>query len=358
MLISAHSAHPPRRRPARRPAPEVHRRPGLVGHSCSPLVLQLVLRRERWEVRTSRCIDGGCGRTSSRTSCGRSSASTPMPTASLSPTASGCPSLPRGPTPLADLTRALARDLIAAGFEIHDCAGKAPGAGVCLTPGSNAQGVIVTWTQPTPPRPPSGLRPSRRGLRSGDSPPRHRAEDGRRRRRRRRARRRGLAGPLPRAGDSISRKENASSASRHRTRCRRLRPAGAPVSPDAADPPTVRSELARRSSRRWWAQAAARPRDIAQQRSTGGNDECQSRRSEAVPRHKRRSAHHPDHALQARRRPSEAQPGACPARKWRRPPAALGRWGRSRGRGRAEGNNAARPGRRTCGLSSSIAYKH
>ena len=161
MLISAHSAHPPRRRPARRPAPEVHRRPGLVGHSCSPLVLQLVLRRERWEVRTSRCIDGGCGRTSSRTSCRRSSASTPMPTASLSPTASGCPSLPRGPTPLADLTRALARGLIAAGFEIHDCAGKAPGAGVCLTPGSNAQGVIVTWTQPTPPRPPSGLRPPR-----------------------------------------------------------------------------------------------------------------------------------------------------------------------------------------------------
>ena len=59
----------------------------------------------------------------------------------------GMPLAPPGTDPLADLTRALARDLIAAGFEIHDCAGKAPGGGVCLTPGSNAQGVIVTWTQ-------------------------------------------------------------------------------------------------------------------------------------------------------------------------------------------------------------------
>lgn len=59
----------------------------------------------------------------------------------------GMPLAPRGTDPLADLTRALARDLIAAGFEIHDCADKAPGGGVCLTPGSNAQGVIVTWTQ-------------------------------------------------------------------------------------------------------------------------------------------------------------------------------------------------------------------
>lgn len=39
----------------------------------------------------------------------------------------GMPLVPPGTDPLADLTRALARDLIAAGFEIHDCAGKAPG---------------------------------------------------------------------------------------------------------------------------------------------------------------------------------------------------------------------------------------
>ena len=45
---------------------------------------------------------------------------------------------PPGTDSLADLTWALARDLIAAGFKIHDCAGKAPGGGVCLTPGSNA----------------------------------------------------------------------------------------------------------------------------------------------------------------------------------------------------------------------------
>ena len=54
---------------------------------------------------------------------------------------------PPGVEPFADLARALARDLIAAGFTIDDCAAKAPGGGVCLTPASNAQGVIVTWTQ-------------------------------------------------------------------------------------------------------------------------------------------------------------------------------------------------------------------
>lgn len=59
----------------------------------------------------------------------------------------GMPLAPPGTDALADLTRALALDLIAAGFEIHDCAGKAPGGGICLTPGANAQGVIVTWTQ-------------------------------------------------------------------------------------------------------------------------------------------------------------------------------------------------------------------
>lgn len=52
-----------------------------------------------------------------------------------------------GTDPLADLTRALARDLIAAGLEVHDCAGKAPGGGVCLTPSPNTGGVIVTWAQ-------------------------------------------------------------------------------------------------------------------------------------------------------------------------------------------------------------------
>ncbi len=52
-----------------------------------------------------------------------------------------------GTDPLADLTRALARDLIAAGFEIHDCAGKAPSGGVCFTPSPNTGGVIVTWAQ-------------------------------------------------------------------------------------------------------------------------------------------------------------------------------------------------------------------
>ncbi len=59
----------------------------------------------------------------------------------------GLPLAPPGADPLADLTRALAPDLIAAGFTIHDCAGKAPGAGVCLTPASDRRGVIVTWTQ-------------------------------------------------------------------------------------------------------------------------------------------------------------------------------------------------------------------
>ena len=59
----------------------------------------------------------------------------------------GMPLSPPGTDPLADLTRAVARDLIAAGFAVHDCAGKAPSGGVCLTPAANAQGVIVTWTQ-------------------------------------------------------------------------------------------------------------------------------------------------------------------------------------------------------------------
>ena len=59
----------------------------------------------------------------------------------------GMPLAPPGTEPLADLTRAVARDFIAAGFAVHDCAGKAPGGGVCLTPAADARGVIVTWTQ-------------------------------------------------------------------------------------------------------------------------------------------------------------------------------------------------------------------
>jgi hypothetical protein len=59
----------------------------------------------------------------------------------------GMPLAPPGSDATADLTRALARDLIAAGFVVHDCAGKAPGGGVCLTPASDLRGVIVTWTQ-------------------------------------------------------------------------------------------------------------------------------------------------------------------------------------------------------------------
>ena len=47
----------------------------------------------------------------------------------------------------ADLTRSLVRDLVAAGFAIHDCAGNAPGGGVCLTAATSSEGVIVTWTQ-------------------------------------------------------------------------------------------------------------------------------------------------------------------------------------------------------------------
>lgn len=40
----------------------------------------------------------------------------------------------------------IARDLRAAGFELHDCALKSPTGGVCLAPGPGG-GVIVTWAQ-------------------------------------------------------------------------------------------------------------------------------------------------------------------------------------------------------------------
>lgn len=47
-----------------------------------------------------------------------------------------------------ELTIALAAALVESGFDLHDCAGKDPRGGVCLTP-SNATlaGVIVTWAQ-------------------------------------------------------------------------------------------------------------------------------------------------------------------------------------------------------------------
>jgi len=49
-----------------------------------------------------------------------------------------------GALPLLD---ALARSLVTAGFTIHDCAGRAPGGGVCLTPLTTQDGIVITWTQ-------------------------------------------------------------------------------------------------------------------------------------------------------------------------------------------------------------------
>lgn len=48
--------------------------------------------------------------------------------------------------PMARLVRSLTRSLVEAGFEIHDCATKARTGGICLTPTSRREGVIVTWT--------------------------------------------------------------------------------------------------------------------------------------------------------------------------------------------------------------------
>jgi hypothetical protein len=59
---------------------------------------------------------------------------------------SGAPLSPPGAQAAADLARAVAQDVLAAGFTVHDCAGKAPG-GVCLTPSSDGKGVLVAWTQ-------------------------------------------------------------------------------------------------------------------------------------------------------------------------------------------------------------------
>lgn len=41
----------------------------------------------------------------------------------------------------------LAKDLVRSGLEIHDCLADAPGGGVCLTPTSSRDGILVTWTQ-------------------------------------------------------------------------------------------------------------------------------------------------------------------------------------------------------------------
>jgi hypothetical protein len=57
----------------------------------------------------------------------------------------------RADDPQHQLAVGIARDLRAAGFELHDCAAHAPTGGVCLTPSSSPPasyaGVIVTWTQ-------------------------------------------------------------------------------------------------------------------------------------------------------------------------------------------------------------------
>jgi hypothetical protein len=49
--------------------------------------------------------------------------------------------------PQADLAREVATALVEAGFELHHCAAKAATGGVCLTPTSDPDGVIVAWTQ-------------------------------------------------------------------------------------------------------------------------------------------------------------------------------------------------------------------
>lgn len=49
--------------------------------------------------------------------------------------------------PLHQLALAIARDLRAAGFELHDCALETPTGGVCLLPSAPDEGVFVTWAQ-------------------------------------------------------------------------------------------------------------------------------------------------------------------------------------------------------------------
>lgn len=49
--------------------------------------------------------------------------------------------------PLFRVAISIARDLLAAGFELHDCGHSAPTGGVCLTPSPHEGGVMVTWAQ-------------------------------------------------------------------------------------------------------------------------------------------------------------------------------------------------------------------
>lgn len=48
--------------------------------------------------------------------------------------------------PLAQTLAALTRTLVETGFTVHDCATRERTGGVCLTPASRQDGVIVTWT--------------------------------------------------------------------------------------------------------------------------------------------------------------------------------------------------------------------
>lgn len=59
----------------------------------------------------------------------------------------GCGRRLRPDQPLHRLTLTIARDLRAAGFELHDCALEMPTGGVCLLPSAPDEGVIVTWAQ-------------------------------------------------------------------------------------------------------------------------------------------------------------------------------------------------------------------
>jgi hypothetical protein len=48
--------------------------------------------------------------------------------------------------PQSELITELARCLVSAGFELHDCAARTRTGGVCLTPSTTEPGVIATWT--------------------------------------------------------------------------------------------------------------------------------------------------------------------------------------------------------------------
>lgn len=48
--------------------------------------------------------------------------------------------------PLSQTVAGLTRTLVMAGFRLHDCAARERAGGVCLTPSSTEDGIIVTWT--------------------------------------------------------------------------------------------------------------------------------------------------------------------------------------------------------------------